>query len=155
MLLDLLNCKFGCQYLAIPIKTSFLLTDLAKWSNQFMYWGCGAIVIIIIIIILCHLCMVILAASLMGATSYVTCILAHLPHKWPLSNLGAYTIYLAFWGIFITGTYFAVVWWIMSVYWFLMDMWRNVGAICRLQYKYSWTYVECGRNICSGDFSEM
>ena len=64
----------------------------------------------------------------------------------------AYTCHLRC--IFVPETYFAVVCLIfVAVYWFLVDMCRNVGSICTLQHNYSGTHLQCGRHICSGVYA--
>ena len=56
--------------------------------------------------------------------------------------------------IFVYHIYFSVVWLIYGEFdWFLMNVCRNVSCICRLQYKCSGTHVQCGRHICSWEFS--
>ena len=52
----------------------------------------------------CFLCTVILATSLMEATSYVAYILAYFPHIYTLSNLELF-LFVNLRGIFIAGTY--------------------------------------------------
>ena len=57
-----------------------------------------------------------------------------LPHKCTSSNLGMCYIYGIWGGIFVAGTYFAIILWInVAVYWFMMDLCRHVGSICWLQ----------------------
>ena len=71
------------------------------------------------------------------ATSYVACMLAYFLHKCILSKFGMWHI-LAFRGIFIVGTYSAVVCQInVAVYCFMMDLCINVVSVCRLQQKCS------------------
>ena len=123
-----LNCTGSCS----------VLPNLAKWPTQYMQLIC----VVITIIILCHchhLCAAILASLLMGTVSYVAYILAYFCHNCISSNLAS------FWhlrGLFVVGTYFAVAWFIhVVVNWFLVDFDNNVGSVCRLQQKYSWTYI--------------
>ena len=73
-----------------------LLTYLVNWPIQYMYS--------VLLCYYCHqhhhchfICAVILAMSLKGATSFVAYILAYVPHKYIVCNLGV-GIYVAFEG---------------------------------------------------------
>ena len=78
---------------------------------------------------------------IMPVSSYVAYILANFPNSCTSNNF-AYGIWVAFEGHICFSTYFAVVWYLNVVdYWVLMDVWSCVGCICRPPCKCNGTYM--------------
>ena len=68
----------------------------------------------------------------------------------------AYTVFWDLRGIFIAGTYFAVLWKInVADYWYFMDLFRNLGSICRPQQKCIGTYMCNVADIFVSDICQL